>query len=418
MATLDLGDLGLERGAALVLKRALAGLPVGARLAVSGTGAALAVHLRAWARGRGHGFEAAPAGGAVAGPGGPTAGPPPPPGAATPAGVVVRGGAVEERWRASERAGAADPGTPGALASRPPATWGLAARGARVEAGAPAFAFALDDQATVWASDAARIYRQAAAGQWDPATAVDWDAPFELPGDVESAVVQVMTYLIENENAALVVPARFLGQVHPHFREVVQVLAIQVADEARHVEVFTRRATLRGGHLGLSTAGGQASLLTLLEEPDFVLAHFLLSVLGEGSFLALLAFLERHAPDPVTRRVSQLALADEARHVAFGMTHMADVLAADPGQRGRLATAIQRRHDALAHTAGLNEEVFDALVVLAAGSWDPAAVGEGFTRVQALQAEMGEGRRKRLVRLGFAPDEAAALSALHTRNFM
>ena len=120
----------------------------------------------------------------------------------------------------------------------------------------------------------------------------------------------------------------------------------------------------------------------------------------------------------MTRRVSQLALADEARHVAFGMTHLGEVLAADPAQRGRLATAIHRRHDALAHTAGLNEEVFDALVVLAAGSWQPDAVAGGFARVMELQAEMGDGRRKRLVKLGFAPDEAAALSELHTRNFM
>ena len=35
-------------------------------------------------------------------------------------------------------------------------------------------------------------------------------------------------------------------------------------------------------------------------------------VLGEGSFLNLLSFLERHAPDPVTRRVAHLALQDEA----------------------------------------------------------------------------------------------------------
>ena len=399
-ASLDLGDLGLEAGASLLVKRALAGLAPGQRLAVSGTDPPLAVHLRGWCRAQGHRFEPAPAG----------------PGPM--AGVVVRGSAVEARWAGSQRAGGDGAPAVDAVADHPPASWGLAARGARVEAGGPAFSFALDERATVWAADAARTYRQAAAGQWDPATAVDWDTPFDLDPDVEAAVVQVMTYLIENENAALVVPARFLGQIHPHFREVVQVLAVQVADEARHVEVFTRRATLKGAEPGLSTAGGQASLLTLVEEPDWVLAHFLLSVLGEGTFLSLLSFLERHAPDPVTRRVSQLALADEARHVAFGMTHMGEVLAADPTQRGRLATAIRRRHDALAHTAGLNEEVFDALVVLAAGSWAPGAIANGFARVQELQAEMADGRRKRLAKLGFSPEEAAELSALHTRNFM
>jgi len=68
----------------------------------------------------------------------------------------------------------------------------------------------------------------------------------------------------------------------------MQVLAIQAADEARHIEVFTRRAFLKRTQLGLSTAGGQASLQTLVDEPNFAIAAFLLSVLGEGTFLNLL----------------------------------------------------------------------------------------------------------------------------------
>src|SRR5665648_90138 len=95
---------------------------------------------------------------------------------------------------------------------------------------------------------------------------------------------RVMTYLIENETAALVIPARFASQIHPHFREVMQLLAIQAADEARHIEVFTRRALLHRSKLALSTVGGQSSLKTLFDEPDFALSAMLLSVLGEGSF--------------------------------------------------------------------------------------------------------------------------------------
>jgi hypothetical protein len=387
VGAVDLEDLGLDRGGHLLLKQALAGVPVGGRVEVRGRAPELAVHVRAWCRATGHGFEWP---------------------------YVVRGSAADARDLGAEQAGGTH-----VVADHPSPRWGLAARGAVVEAGGPEFAFALDEKASVWTDAAAGIYRQAVAAQWDPATAVDWDEPFELPEEVEAAVVQVMTYLVENENAALVVPARFLGRIHPHFREVVGVLAVQVADEARHVEVFTRRAALKGGgRLGLSTAGGQASLLTLLEEPDFALAHFLLSVLGEGTFLSLLSFLERHAPDPVTRRITHLALADEARHVAFGMAHMEAVLAADPGLRSRLASAVRHRHDALAHTAGLNAEVFDALVVLAAGALTPAAVAVGFERVQRLEAEMDEGRRRRLAKLGFDQVEATQLAELHTRNFM
>jgi len=135
-----------------------------------------------------------------------------------------------------------------------------------------------------------------------------------------------MTYLIENENAALVVPARHLGQVHPHYREVQQALALQCADEARHVEVFTRRLALRGHAPMLSTAGGQASLQSLLQAADFSSATFLLSVLGEGSFVNLLNFLHEHAPDPVTRQICRLAARDEARHGGAYLRYMKKAL--------------------------------------------------------------------------------------------
>jgi hypothetical protein len=389
LATIDLEELGLDRGAHLLIERALSALPVGSRLAVRGSDPALGVHLRAWARARGHGFE-------------------------EPA-TITRGGAERDRWLTAERAGGL---AAREVLDRPGPTWGLAARGALVEDGGPQLHFDLEEKQLVWADLAPRLYAQAAANQWDPATAVHWDTPFDLPADIEAAVVQIMTYLVENEQVALIVPARFLGRIHPHFREVLQVLAVQAADEARHIEVFARRAALRGGPLGMSGAGGRASLTTLLEEPDFALASFLLSVLGEGSFLNLLGFLEVHSPDPIARRITHLARQDESRHVAFGMAHLEHQAELDPALRGRLRGAIERRHDALLDTVGLNQQVFDALVLLAAGDWTPAALARGYAAVEALQADMDDGRQRRLVRLGFPPDEAAALSALHTRNFM
>lgn len=387
---LDLGALALDRGGHLLLKRALRALPAGGRLEVHSQDPAFVVHLRAWCRAQGHDLD--------------WSGPRP---------VVRRGGAEDGRWRGSERAGAS-----GQPVDHPPRRWGLAARGAQVEAGVPAYDFLLDDKDQVWTEEAGRIYAAAAAAQWDPATAIPWEAPFELPSEVEDAVVQVMTYLIENETAALLVPARFLARLHPHFREVMQALAVQVADEARHIEVFTRRAGLKRDALGLSTVGGQQSLKTLIDEPDFALASFLLSVLGEGSFLSLLRFLHEHAPDPVTREIARLAATDEARHVAFGLAHLSRHASLDPGLLPRLAAAVQRRHAALQHTAGLNEEVFDALVLLAAGAWDATSLETGWSKVAQLKAEMDHGRQLRLRRLGFSEADAASLSILHTRNFM
>ncbi len=393
LPTIDIESLGLAEGALLLIRRALAEVPAGGVLRVRGRAPDWALHLAAWCRQQGHGLQPCEAHEAL----------------------VTRGAQADGRWRGAQAAAGDTPGLP---ADEALPGWGLAARGATVEAGSPPFAFALRRRRELWAATAGELYRQAAAAQWDPATAIDWDAPFDLPDAIEDAVVQVMTYLIENENAALLVPARHLGQIHPHFREVLQLLALQCADEARHVEVFTRRAQLRGRSPGLSTAGGQASLQTLFQAPDFSIATFLLAVLGEGSFVNLLNFLQAHAPDPVTAQVCRLAARDEARHVAFGMAHLEYRLEEEPDFQVRLANAIETRYDQLAATSGLNEEVFDALVLIAAGALTPAAVARGHAAVQQLQRDMAAGRRARLARLGFARDEAERLSALHTRNFM
>ena len=406
----DLAGLGLDEGGHLLVARALARLAPGGRLTVTGRHPALRLHLAAWCREHGH---------RVADGAGPSAGAAEAAGAAGASVVVVKGDAGERRWQGATRAG--DAAAPGERAEQ---AWGLAARGALVEAGGPPIGAQWWQREHVWADVAPRLYAAAAASQWDPATAADWSAPprafsgAAVPDEVERAVVQLMTYLVENEQAALIIPARLLSQLHPHYREVMQLLATQAADEARHVEVFTRRARLSGGPLGTSSAGGRASLQTLLAEPDFTTASFLLSVLGEGTFLDLLHFIHDHAPDPVTADVTRLAVRDEARHVAFGVAHTAHLARAEASYLGALRQSVERRHAALLDTAGLNAEVFDALVLLAAGSWDPEAIRRGWQAVRDLQARMDEGRRRRLAYIGFPDDEAAELSALHTRNFM
>lgn len=400
-ATVELGSLGLDGGGDILVKLALTELTTGDEVGVRGTHPDLAGHLATWCRQHGHRFRSAD-----------------PDADDGVRGIVERGGAVNARWVGARRAGHADPARTGALDAAPPAEWGLAARGASIEPGGPAPQFRLHRRDELWTERATALYHQAAASQWDPAAAIDWATPIEHGRRVESAVVQVMTFLIENEEAALVVPARFLGQIHPHFREIQQFLAITVADEARHIEVFTRRATMTGHDLALSTVGGRTSLQTLLDEPDYAIASFLLSVMGEGTFVSLLSFLERHAPDPLTRRIAHLTRNDEARHVAFSLSHLERHSQLEPDLRSRLARAVEERHRALQHTSGLNDDVFDALVLLAAGDDTPDAVRAGWQHVQDLQTEMNDARAARLARLGFTTDEADALSSLHTRNFM
>src|SRR5260370_23852867 len=218
---LDLEGLSFERGAHLLVQRALRNLRPGDELGVTGRDPALVVHMDAWCRHAGHRVRR-----------------PEPTGTGV-RGWVVRGRADLDRWSGAERSGGPQPGE---IVAHPPPHWGLAARGALVEPGGPALGFDLADRDYVWADIAPSLYAHAAAEQWDPAKAVDWDAEVALADEVERAVVQVMTYLIENELAALVIPARLLARIHPHFREVLQLLAVHAPHEARHLEIFTRRA--------------------------------------------------------------------------------------------------------------------------------------------------------------------------------
>src|SRR5205823_14182209 len=167
---------------------------------------------------------------------------------------------------------------------------------------------------------------------------IPWQEAAGLPEHVERAVSQVMTYIAQNEYAALYVPARFLPQVNPAYAEVLLWLASHVHDEARHVEVFTKRA-LAGGARAYALASTELSLHTLLAETDFTAAALLLNVLGEGTFLDLLRFVERHAPDAATAAAARLAHRDERRHVQFGIAHVRLRIAGDPQEAGALVAA-------------------------------------------------------------------------------
>ena len=153
-----------------------------------------------------------------------------------------------------------------------------------------------------------------------------------------------MTFLAQNEYAALYVPAGFLPQVNPQLVELVLWLGSHIHDEARHIEVFTKRS-LAGGHHGYALASTELSLSTLLDEHDFTASSLLLNVLGEGTFLDLLRFIEIHAPDAATAAAARLAHRDERRHLHFGISNVKRTVSIDPDSAPLLSPPmIEQRH--------------------------------------------------------------------------
>jgi TusA-related sulfurtransferase len=295
---------------------------------------------------------------------------------------------------------------------------GFAPRGARVEPGGPGYPFTLNEREHIAPPEVAKLYDQAVSTQWDATIDIPWAKVKPLPDALENALVQIMTFLAENELSALYVPSRFMARIHPAFAEVTMFLASQLADEARHIDVFLKRARMCGRGLGISSVATSRSLLSLLQTDDFTEATFLLSVLGEGTFLDLLGFIERYAPDEPTAELTRRAKSDESRHVHFGLAHIRYGLANDPALYTRLESAVRRRSATLHDIAGVPATVQDSLTILAAGSTEPYAVARGHERFRELLENMHQNRVRRLEHAGFTPAQADTISQLHTPNCM
>ena len=321
-----------------------------------------------------------------------------------------RGATVDMRdWQVGRHA---------AIEDEAPSGGSLAPRGAALEEGAPLTEFSIRKRSDIWANSISELYEQATSSQWIGARDIPWQELVKLDQEVELAVCQIMTFLAENEYAALYVPARFIGQIHPQFTEAALFLTTVMVDEARHIEVFTKRALANGGGLGIASASTQLSLASLLEPKDFSTASFLLSVLGEGTFLDLLAFLEEHAPERATREICRRARQDETRHVRFGIAHARYSVEADLNAARRFGTAVEARAEFLKSVSGVGALIEESLIIYSGGGMSPSSLRTGTKLVTQLYETMHVNRVKRLTAAGFGLDQADHMSRLHTPNFM
>ena len=110
----------------------------------------------------------------------------------------------------------------------------------------PDFGFRVTRKQDCWCDEVPELYERAKSEQWDATHDIPWHKLPELPEDIERAVCQLMTFLVENEYVALAIPAKFIPLIDPHYTEVSLLLATQVKDEARHIEVYTKRALANG----------------------------------------------------------------------------------------------------------------------------------------------------------------------------
>ena len=254
--------------------------------------------------------------------------------------------ALTERSPGRDHTGAPSPAA-GVGLSRPatvdrvdddaPGHWGLAARGATVEAGAPTFAFPLQKRAEMWATRQRGCMRRRRQRSGIPRRPFRGTLRSSSPrGRGRGRPGHDVPDRERNRRADR--PRAICRQVHPQFREVMQLLAIQAR---------TRRATSTCSRGAPSYAGrAQGYRPPVAKRPSrpwstnpTSRSPRSCSRCSEGIFLSLLWFIHEHAPDLFTREVARLTAQDEARHVAFGLAHLARHIAEDPALRARLAVA-------------------------------------------------------------------------------
>lgn len=199
----------------------------------------------------------------------------------------------------------------------------MAPRGCEIPPDTPSLGiYDINEKGLVWADNVAKLYDEAVARQWSSTRDIPWDRLEELPEDMEKAVCQLCTGLTEVEFIAADLPAKWLWRINHDFHEVKLFLASQVMDEARHLDVFRKRALANGGGLLQASPGSERLLRAIIEAPNYTVASCLMHILAEGFVLTLFRHGEFIAPTVVEKKIFRLCMQDEARHVAYGTMHL------------------------------------------------------------------------------------------------
>jgi hypothetical protein len=196
----------------------------------------------------------------------------------------------------------------------------LRPRGAVPRTAVPRIGRPYTSKTEVWSANAAMLYEEAVQRQWSSATDIPWETVEPLPDDIERAMCQLCTFLTEVEFIAGDTPGMWLPEVNSEYHEVKLFLLSQIMDEARHLEVFRKRAFVNGG--GLLSAGPGLGLRTILESKNYSEMSALMHVLAEGFIQSVFRMGEYIAQNEAEKKIFRLCAQDESRHVAYGVMHL------------------------------------------------------------------------------------------------
>jgi hypothetical protein len=195
-----------------------------------------------------------------------------------------------------------------------------------------------------------RLYEKGKTLQWNATTDIDWsidvdperirlqdtdalDAILNPPERLDQKARSRMNHhmnawmlsqFMHGEQGALVATSAIVNTVP--WIEAKFYAANQVADEARHVEVYRRYLMEKMGVSYPVNPHLQTLLSQILGESRWDMIYLGMQIMVEGLALAAFGLMKfTQADEPLIQQITTYVMRDEARHVAFGVLSLQDL---------------------------------------------------------------------------------------------
>ena len=187
------------------------------------------------------------------------------------------------------------------------------------------------------------LYEKAKRDQWNASVALDWSRPVDVDaGILEDERISIygttlwdkldrkrraqlnfchsawaLSQFMHGEQGALLTASEIVASIP--WTEAKFYAASQVMDEGRHVEAYSKYLKLKLGKVYPITPSLQQLLASILTDSRWYWKLVGMQLIVESLALAAFKGMIRNAKDPLIKDVVKYVMADESRHVGFGV---------------------------------------------------------------------------------------------------
>ena len=203
------------------------------------------------------------------------------------------------------------------------------------------------------------LYNKAMGSQWNSVTDLDWSTevdPERLVAEQDSPLLSVarvagtlpgsplatwtepeyaqlgvellkanLSQFMHGEQGAMMTAAKIVETVP--WIDARYYASTQTMDEARHTEVFAKYLRTKLGDAYPMSPFLKAQIWSLLEDSRWDIAYLGMQIIIESLALAAFGDMLRRTEEPLLTKLLRYVMADEARHVAFGVLTLSELYA-------------------------------------------------------------------------------------------